>query len=235
MAARTSFGTAGLLSLIAVLVQAAAFLVTVIVGAYLASLAASFAVVGISVGVDGVVVATIVVQAVMLAAGYYLSFDRIAEGRYVEALDPTLVIALISLLLFVAIVPGICYLLAWVKLRDGISESSEAPTSIPDESAPPGMFTPSATAPGIGTVDPTGNPGPSPAAGAPSISHELQFQLMALRRRVAVVNSLAPGQTEVNVVTERFQIREEAETLKRGVPPEIRVEIDKILAGMRDT
>ncbi len=67
-------------------------------------------------------VAAVVV--VFLYLVYTLSYARIRRQEYAAAQTPTLVLGILSL--FVGIVPGILYLLAYVKLGDALREQSAA-------------------------------------------------------------------------------------------------------------
>ncbi|HYK93682.1 MAG TPA: hypothetical protein VEY07_06535 [Thermoplasmata archaeon] len=63
-------------------------------------------------------VAVVVIAFLYLA--YTLSYQRIQRGEYQEAQAPTLVIGILSL--FAGILPGIFYILGYVKLGDAIRE-----------------------------------------------------------------------------------------------------------------
>jgi hypothetical protein len=69
------------------------------------------------------VTASVVVGAVVLALLYFayaFSYQRIQRGDYLGAQAPTLVLGILSL--FAGIIPGIFYLLGYVKLGDAIRE-----------------------------------------------------------------------------------------------------------------
>jgi len=57
---------------------------------------------------------------------YIYSYSPVNEGSYEDARTPTLVIGILSLL-FGGVLPGILYLIAWVKIRDAIEEEETAP------------------------------------------------------------------------------------------------------------
>lgn len=61
-----------------------------------------------------------VVVVVFLYLAYTLSYQRIQRGEYQDAQTPTLVIGILSL--FAGILPGIFYILGYVKLGDAIRE-----------------------------------------------------------------------------------------------------------------
>ncbi len=65
---------------------------------------------------------------VFLYYAYTLSYLRIQRGEYSAALGPTLVLGILSL--FVGLLPGILYLVGYVKLGDAIREQAgSAPAS----------------------------------------------------------------------------------------------------------
>ena len=94
----------------------------------------AWVVVTAATGVAGVVL-------VFLYFAYNLVYQRIRRGEYVAAQTPTLVIGILSL--FAGILPGIFYLIGYVKLGDAIREQqgpipgySAAPSGAPG----PAMF-----------------------------------------------------------------------------------------------
>ena len=68
--------------------------------------------------IGGGVVAALVV--LFLYFAYTLSYQRIRRGEYEAAETPTLVIGILSL--FVGLIPGIFYLLGYVKLDSAVRE-----------------------------------------------------------------------------------------------------------------
>ncbi len=84
--------------------------------------------------VAGAAVAVVVVAFLYLA--YTLSYQRIQRGEYLEAQAPTLVLGILSLLL--GVVPGIFYIVAYVKLGDALREA-QGPVLPPAAPMPPGV------------------------------------------------------------------------------------------------
>ncbi len=62
----------------------------------------------------------VAVVLVFLYFAYSLSYERIRRGDYVGAQTPTLIIGILSL--FAGLLPGIFYLIGYVKLGDAIRE-----------------------------------------------------------------------------------------------------------------
>lgn len=100
-----------------------------------------------------IVLGLAVIGFVWIALIWAFSYQRVQEGDYAGARTPTLVFAILSLITF-AIIPGILFLIAYVKLGDALQESAPA---APAWGAPP---TPSFPIPSAG-----------PAAGARFCSH----------------------------------------------------------------
>ncbi len=67
-----------------------------------------------------VAVSIAVVALVFLYCAYEFSYRHIQRGEYYQAKTPTLVIGILSL--FVGVIPGIFYLVGYVKLDDAIRE-----------------------------------------------------------------------------------------------------------------
>jgi hypothetical protein len=57
---------------------------------------------------------------VFLFCAYEYSYTRITHGQYAEAQAPTLVIGILSL--FLGLIPGVLYLVGYLKLGDAIRE-----------------------------------------------------------------------------------------------------------------
>ena len=72
----------------------------------------------LAVVLGATIVAVLVV--VFLYLAYTLSYQRIQRGEYQAAQVPTLVIGILSL--FLGLIPGIFYLLGYVKLGDAVRE-----------------------------------------------------------------------------------------------------------------
>ena len=68
------------------------------------------------------VVAILVI--LFLYFAYSLSYRRIQSGRFEDAQTPTLVIGILSL--FFGVLPGVFYLIGYVKLGDAVQESRTA-------------------------------------------------------------------------------------------------------------
>jgi hypothetical protein len=62
----------------------------------------------------------VVVVGLFLYLAYSLSYERIRRGDYVGAQTPTLVLGILSL--FAGLLPGVFYLIGYVKLGDAIRE-----------------------------------------------------------------------------------------------------------------
>jgi hypothetical protein len=78
------------------------------------------------------------VAVLFLYLAYEYSYLRIQRGEYQQAQAPTLVLGILSL--FLGLIPGILYLIGYVKLGDAVRE----------QQTPPGFF-----APGPGFAAPT--------------------------------------------------------------------------------
>lgn len=91
-----------------------------------------------------VVAATVgAISVVFLYCAYEFSYRRIQNGQYYEAQAPTLVIGILSL--FLGLIPGILYLVGYLKLGDAIREQQAVPFGYgpaPGFPAPPGAFAP---------------------------------------------------------------------------------------------
>ena len=94
-----------------------------------------------------------VVAVVFLYFAYTLCFERTQRGEYQEAKDPTLVIGILSLIF--GILPGIFYIIAFVKLGDAVREQQAL---LHPQMAWPAMYPPAAPMAciGCGRVYPTG-------------------------------------------------------------------------------
>jgi hypothetical protein len=78
---------------------------------------------------------------------YLFSYQRVREGDYEGARTPTLVFAILSLL-SVALIPGILFLIAYVKLGDAIREE---PNAAPAWGAPAAPAAPASPLPTTGS------------------------------------------------------------------------------------
>lgn len=81
---------------------------------------------------------------VWVALVWWFSYNRVVEGDYGGARTPTLVFAILSLITL-AVIPGVLFLIAYVKLGDAVEESAR---SYPRWGAPPSPFYPSPGVPG---------------------------------------------------------------------------------------
>jgi hypothetical protein len=91
-----------------------------------------------------------VVGFVWIALIWLFSYQRVQDGDYVGARTPTLVFAILSLITL-ALIPGILFLIAYVKLGDAMRESSAAAApawGTPTPLAP--SFPPAAAGPAAG-------------------------------------------------------------------------------------
>ncbi|MGP8158233.1 MAG: hypothetical protein ACLPWO_01275 [Thermoplasmata archaeon] len=78
-------------------------------------------VVGLVAGVIGAI------ALLFLGCAYQYSYVRIQRGQYQEAQAPTLVIGILSL--FLGLIPGILYLVGYVKLGDAVREQQMPPSN----------------------------------------------------------------------------------------------------------
>ena len=128
--------TASTLVLIALILQCIAGVIIVGIAALLIG-AAAFA--PFPFGWVGVIVAVVIggVTITFLYLAYELSYRRIESGDYRGAESPTLALGIISL--FFGILPGILYIVAYVKIGDAIREqrSVSVPYPTPYPSAAP--------------------------------------------------------------------------------------------------
>jgi hypothetical protein len=69
----------------------------------------------------GIVLAFAVIGFVWIALIWLFSYDRVREGDYEGSRAPTLVFAILSLITL-ALIPGILFLIAYIKLGDAIRE-----------------------------------------------------------------------------------------------------------------
>ncbi len=97
---------------------------------------------------------------------YTLSYDRIRKGKYQEAQAATLVLGILSL--FLGVIPGILYIIAYVKLGDAVREQQGfGPGFPPAYVAPPpaASLPPQVACKGCGRVYPLGQFGFCPGCG----------------------------------------------------------------------
>jgi hypothetical protein len=78
-------------------------------------------------GLSSILLAFALVGAAILFLAYEFTYKRVAEGNYAGARTPTLVWGILSLL-FLGIISGILYIVAYAKLGDAIGEA-QAPLS----------------------------------------------------------------------------------------------------------
>ncbi len=102
-----------------------------------------------------------------LYVGYEWCYKRVKAGDYEGARTPTLILAILELI-FGGVLPGIFYLIGYLKLGDAINEMRQPPMYAPGYAAPPvgGYVQPGpgyAPAPGA----PAAAPAPMAAPGAP--------------------------------------------------------------------
>lgn len=103
-----------------------------------------------------------VVVLVFLYLAYTLSYLRIRGGEFEAAQTPTLVIGILSL--FAGVLPGIFYLIGYVKLGDAVREQSSSTT--PSGYSPSGTaMAPMVACRGCGRVHPFGAYAFCPACG----------------------------------------------------------------------
>jgi len=98
----------------------------------------------------------------LLWVAYAMCYTRVRNGEYEGARTPTLVLAIVELL-FGGVIPGIFYIIAYVKLGDAINEMRNPPTGYMQQ-PPMGMpYQPQAAA-----APPMGAPPPAAAPVAPA-------------------------------------------------------------------
>lgn len=113
-----SGSTAKTLILVGIILQAIFVLIYLIIGA-----------VSLIVTILGVVyLALAVLGIVWLLLIWVFSYSRVREGRYEAARVPTLIFGILSLL---QIIPGILYIIAYVKLGDAVREQQMPPPGYP--------------------------------------------------------------------------------------------------------
>lgn len=88
---------------------------------------------GWAVGIVALVIGA--VSLVFLYLVYEYSYERIRRGEYAAAEAPTLVFGILSL--FLGVVPGILYIIAYVKLGDAVREQRTAAMPYAPPYAPP--------------------------------------------------------------------------------------------------
>ena len=93
---------------------------------------------------------------------YTFSYNRIKQGNYQGARAATLIWAILSLISIIGILPGILYLIAYVKLGDAIREQQQPPYAQAAWGQPQPMY---AAAPGAAPA--YAAPGAAPAAATP--------------------------------------------------------------------
>lgn len=80
--------------------------------------------------IGGVLLALAVIGFVWVALVWGFSYSRVKAGDYEGARTPTLVFAILSLLTL-GIIPGILFLIAYLKLGDALDEEAYAPAWAP--------------------------------------------------------------------------------------------------------
>jgi len=103
--------------------------------------------------VGGILLVFAIIGFVWVALVWIYSYDRIREGDYEGARTPTLVFAILALITL-GIIPGVLWLIAYVKLGDALREAT--------------AYTPAWAAP---NPAPPLSPAPSPTPGGVFCSH----------------------------------------------------------------
>ena len=156
-----SAGTAKILILIGLALQALFVVLFLYLG--LVTLAVSSAIGGIGAGVAGIWFGVAVIGVLILLLVYMFTYRRVADGDYEGARTPTLIWGIICI--FISTISGILYLVAYVKLGDAVREM-QTPSygGAPSAYAPPGTpYAPAAPA-----VAPPPPPAPNcPKCGRP--------------------------------------------------------------------
>ncbi|HYA57057.1 MAG TPA: zinc ribbon domain-containing protein [Thermoplasmata archaeon] len=110
----------------------------------------------------GVVLLLLAVLGLLFVVLVYLfSYDRTRQGDYAGARTPTLVFAILSLL--TTLIPGVLYLIAYVKLGDAMTEGPGAMGQPPYYAPPPAVF--AAPPPPLASAAPPPPAAPPPAGG----------------------------------------------------------------------
>jgi hypothetical protein len=125
-----SASTAKTLLLVGIILQAIFVLIGLVLGAI-------YAVIFPFIGIFYLAVA--VLGLVWLILIWMLSYNPVRAGRYDAARTPTLIFAILSIITLFGIIPGVLYLIAYIKLGDAIREQQMPPQGYPG--APP-MMTP---------------------------------------------------------------------------------------------
>jgi hypothetical protein len=116
-----SAGTAKTLILIGLILQALFVLIGFAVGA----LSLFFLFIGV------VYLALAALGLVWLILVWMLSYSPVQAGRYEAARTPTLIFAILSIITLWSILPGILYLVAYIKLGDAVREQQMPPPGYP--------------------------------------------------------------------------------------------------------
>jgi hypothetical protein len=99
-----------------------------------------FVVVGVAVGVGTLIIFPFVGVAylvlgllglVWLFLVWMFSYRPVREGRYEAARTPTLIFAILSIITLFSIIPGILYLIGYIKLGDAVREQQMPPAGYP--------------------------------------------------------------------------------------------------------
>lgn len=98
-----------------------------------------------------------------LYLAYTLSYERVRAGQLAEAQTPTLVIGILSL--FAGVLPGIFYILGYVKIGDAIHEEGPGFAGSPATYGPAFPPPPAATCAGCGRAYAVGSVAYCPACG----------------------------------------------------------------------
>ena len=111
---------------------------------------------------------------------YFFSYARIRDGEYGAARTPTLIFAILSLVVL-SLIPGICYLIAYVKVSDAASEQERAmqtpygyPPPAPTFGAPPAAVATVASASATPSSHPA-YPSSASAAACPRCGQALMY------------------------------------------------------------
>lgn len=117
-----SASTAKTLILVGLILQ----LVFVVAGiAYGALLSIVFPILGI------VYLAIAALGLVWMILVWMLSYSPVRQGRYEAAKTPTLIFAILSIITLWGIIPGVLYLIAYIKLGDAVREQQTPPAAYP--------------------------------------------------------------------------------------------------------
>ena len=129
---------------------------------------------------------------VWLALVWLFSYKPVQEGRYQAARTPTLIFAILSIITLYGIIPGVLYLIAYVKLGDAVREQQMPPQGYPGGA--PMM------APGMGYG---GQPMQQPMQPMQQPVQPMQQQPMQPMQPMAPMAPAAPAATPAPVICPR--------------------------------